>query len=200
VNTPLAALAKEIKFRDESLHEARRFIAKCRAIIGKVSVFTGIVMALKKLMNNRPINQKINIMNQYKNPNWWNEDNDSAWERAKAAFRRDWDQTKHDLGGQEPDTNQKIGNTARQASGNEIIPPRGVSAYEEVEPAYRYGFGARSKYGAEYLEWDDELEMHLKGEWEQIAPARKQTWMQDRAAIRRGWDYTEEDVVETADR
>ena len=139
-------------------------------------------------------------MNQYKNPNWWNEENDSAWERTKAAFKRDWDQTKHDLGGHEPDIDQKIGNTARQASGKEVIPPRGVPTYEEVEPAYRYGFGARAEYGVEYPEWDDELEIQLKGEWEEIAPARKQTWMQDRAAIRRGWDYEEEDIVETADR
>ncbi len=139
-------------------------------------------------------------MNQYKNPNWWNEENDSAWERTKAAFKRDWDQTKHDLGGDEPDTNQKINNTARQASGKEIIPPRGVPTYEEAEPAYRYGFGARSQYGAEHPDWDDELEIQLKGEWEEIAPAGKLTWMQDRAAIRRGWDYEEAEVVDTADR
>ena len=69
-------------------------------------------------------------MNQYKNPNWWNQENDSAWERTKAAFKRDWDQTKHDLGGHKPDTNQKIGNTTRQASGKEVIPPRGVPTYE----------------------------------------------------------------------
>ena len=139
-------------------------------------------------------------MNQYKNPNWWNQENDSAWERTKAAFKRDWDQTKHDVGGHEPDTDQKIGNTTRQASGKEVIPPRRVPTYEEVEPAYRYGFGARSKYGTKYPEWDDELETQLKGEWEEIVPARRQTWMQDRAIIRRGWEYEEEDVVETADK
>jgi hypothetical protein len=137
-------------------------------------------------------------MNQYKNPKWWTKENDSAWERTKAAFKRDWDQTKHDMGGKEPNTNQKAGNTARQASGKEVIPPRGVPAYDEVEPAYRYGYGARSKYGSDYPDWDDELEAQLKGEWEEIAPARKQTWMQDRAAIRRGWDYDEEEEVETA--
>jgi hypothetical protein len=140
-------------------------------------------------------------MNQYKNPNWWNQEHDSAWERAKAAFKRDWDQTKHDLGGHEPDTNQKIGNTTRQASGKEAIPPRGEATYEEVEPAYRYGFGARSQYEDEYPEWDDELEARLKGEWEEIAPARRQSWMQDRDIIRRGWDYDhhEAGVLEEVD-
>jgi hypothetical protein len=144
--------------------------------------------------------KKGNIMSQYKNPTWWTKENDSAWERTKAAFKRDWDQTKHDMGGKEPNTNQKAGNTTRQASGKEVIPPRGMPTYDEVEPAYRYGYGARSKYGSEYSEWDDELEARLKGEWDEIAPARKQTWMQDRAAIRRGWDYDEEEETETADR
>jgi hypothetical protein len=133
-------------------------------------------------------------MSQYKNPNWWTEEHDSAWERTKAAFKRDWDQTKHDLGGHEPDINQKTSNTTRQASGKEAIPPRGVPTYEEVEPAYRYGYGARSEYGDEYPEWDDELEDRLKGEWEMIAPSRRQTWMQDRAIIRRGWDYDHRDA------
>jgi hypothetical protein len=52
VNTPLAALTKEIKFTNESLHEANRFIAKCRAVIRNVSIFCEIVMALKKLKEN----------------------------------------------------------------------------------------------------------------------------------------------------
>jgi hypothetical protein len=153
-----------------------------------------------RIVFGKPTTKRENTMSQYKNPKWWTRENDSAWERTKAAFKRDWDQTKHDMGGQEPDINQKAGNTARQASGKEAIPPRGVPVYEEVEPAYRYGYGARSKYSSEYPEWDDELETRLRGEWEEIAPARKRTWMQDRAAIRRGWDYDEEEVVETTDR
>ena len=46
------------------------------------------------------------------------------------------------------------------------------------------------EYEDAYPVWDYDLEMKLKGEWEEIAPHRKQTWMQDRAIIRRGWDYT----------
>jgi hypothetical protein len=127
-----------------------------------------------------------------KNPDWWTDENDSAWDRVKLAMKRDWDQTKHDFGGNKPDTNQKAGNTTRQASGKEVIPPRGQPAYEELEPAHRFGYGARSKYADEYPEWDDELESRLKKDWEEIAPERKQTWMQDRAAIRYGWDYDED--------
>lgn len=127
---------------------------------------------------------------QYKNPTWWTDENDSAWERVKSAMKRDWDQTKHDLGGKEPDTNQKIGNTTRQASGKEVIPPRGQPTYEELEPAHRFGHGARSKYGAEYPDWDDDLEDRLKDDWKSVDA--KRSWEKDRAAIRYGWDYDED--------
>jgi hypothetical protein len=51
-------------------------------------------------------------------------------------------------------------------------------------PHYRYGFGARSKYGVEYPEWNNELETQPKGEREEVAPATKLSWMQDRDMIR----------------
>jgi hypothetical protein len=142
-------------------------------------------------------------MKQNTNPKWWTTENETAWDRVKLAFQRDWDQTKHDLGGDEPDTRQTIGHTVKQAGGTETVPPRGEPTYEEFEPAYRFGYGARSKYGGDYVEWDDKLENQLKQEWEQIAPARKQTWMQDRAAIRYGWDFdpeNSEDLEEDDDK
>ena len=128
-------------------------------------------------------------MNKPNNPDWWNHDYDSAWDRVKEALKRDWDQTKRQFGGDEPDTNQKIGNTLRQAEGSEPIPPRKHPVYEEVESAHRFGFGARSKYGSKYNTWDEDLEIELKREWETIEPKRRQTWMQDRAAIRYGWEF-----------
>ncbi len=128
-------------------------------------------------------------MNHYKNPEWWTDECETAWERVKLAMKRDWDQTQHDAGGNQPDTHQKAGNTVRQASGREAIPPRGQPPYEELEPAYRFGYAARLEYGDEYADWGDELEAQLKQDWERMAPARKQTWMQDLAAIRHGWGY-----------
>lgn len=89
------------------------------------------------------------------------------------------------MDGVEPDTHQNVIDTVKQAAGTETIPAR----FEEVEPAYRFGYGARSNYGDEFPEWNDDLEDRLRDEWEEIAPDQKQTWMQDRAAIRRGWDY-----------
>jgi hypothetical protein len=131
----------------------------------------------------------------YKNPSWWDAENDSAWERAKDAFKRDWDQTKHDLGGDVPQTHQKIGNTVKQAAGKEAIPPRFQPTYEELEPAYRYGYGARSHYGEEYPEWDDELEARLREEWGALEPSRKAAWDADREAIQQAWDFEDSDDV-----
>jgi hypothetical protein len=140
-------------------------------------------------------------MNKYNNPKWWNNEYDSSWERTKAAFKRDWDQTKHDFGGKEPDTNQNVNNTVKQASGNEAIPPRRQPTYEDLEPAYRFGHGAKNYYGDKYSDWDNDLETTLRSDWETANPSRKQTWMQDRDAIKHAWDYDyDDDEVVTADR
>jgi len=137
-------------------------------------------------------------MNTYatqKNPTWWDNDHDSAWERTKNAFKRDWDQTKHDMGGDEPDTNQSVGHTVKQAAGKEAIPPRHQPTFDEIEPAYRYGYGARKHYEDEYPEWDDELEARLKEEWGTLEPSRKAAWEEDREAIQQAWEYEDADEV-----
>jgi hypothetical protein len=60
-----------------------------------------------------------------RNPNWWKDEHTSAWERTRAAFRRDWEQTKADLTGRSRghDLNQDAGDTFRQLSGKQPIPP-----------------------------------------------------------------------------
>lgn len=128
-------------------------------------------------------------MHERRNPNWWNKDNDSAWERVKAAFKRDWDQTKHDFGGNEPDTNQDVDDTVKQAAGKQPIPSRGMPTIEEVEDAHRFGYGARSHYGSRYSKWDNSLESELKRDWQTTYNDRD--WMTYRDHIRHGWDYDE---------
>jgi len=136
-------------------------------------------------------NLKYMTTTNYKNPAWWDSEHDSGWERVKNAFRRDWDQTKHDFGGDEPETNQSVGKTVKQATGREVTPPRHEPAYEDVEPAYRYGYGARQHYGDDYPEWDDDLEARLRDEWLALDPARKSFWESDRDAIQEGWYHEE---------
>ena len=104
-------------------------------------------------------------MKLHNNPTWWTEKHDSAWDRVKAAFQRDWDQTKHDLGGNRPDTDQDVDNTVKQAAGKEQIPSRGLPTFEDYEPAYRFGYGARSQYRGRHTQWNPELETQLKEDW-----------------------------------
>jgi hypothetical protein len=57
---------------------------------------------------------------------------------SRPRFKRDWDQTEHDVG-HEPDTDEHVSDTVKQAAGKEAIPPRGMPNYEETEDAYRFG-------------------------------------------------------------
>lgn len=132
-------------------------------------------------------------MSTYKNPIWWTHENDSAWDRVKEAFKRDWDQTRHDFGGRQPDTDQNVNDTVKQASGNEPIPPRGTPVYEKAEPAYRFGHGARLYYGRRYPKWEASLETELQRDWKATYP--QGNWNEDVEYIRHGWEY-EEDAVD----
>lgn len=129
-------------------------------------------------------------MNRFSNPKWWSPEHDTAWERTKAAFKRDWEQTKHDLGKKTPDLNQGVKDTVKQAAGKETIPPAGQPNYEVNEPAYRFGHGARSYYGKQHPKWNPELEGRLKQDWNDTYPARANQWDNDRDAIRYAWDYS----------
>lgn len=128
-------------------------------------------------------------MNQTRNPKWWNQQHDSAWERVKAAFKRDWDQTKHDFGGRQPDTDQDVDDTIKQAAGTQPIPPRGQPTIEEREDAYRFGYGARAHYGQRYNAWDNQVEAELQRDWRETY--RDRDWDQHREQVRRGWEYDE---------
>jgi len=137
-----------------------------------------------------------NYMQQKRNPKWWTKENDSAWDRVKAAFKRDWDQTKHDFGGREPDTNQDVDDTVKQAAGKQPIPPRGTPTFEEAEDAYRFGYGARAQYGKEYTTWDDQLESQLEQDWTEVY--RDRDWARYRTSIRQGWDYPDKESLRKA--
>jgi hypothetical protein len=112
----------------------------------------------------------------------------SDWERAKEALRRDWEQTKADVsdGGQELD--QDAGDTIKQAAGKQPIPPANTpnppDSWNDMEPAVRYGYGARQHYTGS--DWDDELERKLRTDWE--STGGDSTWDRVKAAVRRGWD------------
>lgn len=126
-------------------------------------------------------------MSHKRNPAWWNQEHESAWDRIKAAFRRDWEQTKHDFGRNKPDLDQDVDDTVKQAAGKEPIPPRGQPAFEDNEDAYRFGYGAHSYYGQRYPAWNSQLESELEKDWRNTYSDRE--WRSHRDYIRQGWDY-----------
>lgn len=122
-------------------------------------------------------------------PRWWNQEHESAWERVKEAFRRDWEQTRHDFGGDAPDLDQDVDDTLSQALGKQPIPPITQANFEAYEAASRFGFAARRQYGHTYPKWDDQLESRLREDWESTYPDPYEGWEQTQSAVRRGWEY-----------
>ena len=131
-------------------------------------------------------------------PPWWNEHQASAWERVKEAMRRDWEQTKHDVHAGGHELNQKLADTAKQATGKEPIPANdgpnppkvvGQLSWDEIELPVEYGYSARDRLGSSYAQWSPELELRLRSEWETSGPARDREWRSVREHIRRGYEY-----------
>jgi len=87
-------------------------------------------------------------------------------------LKRDWEHLKH---GKRPNANRNIGHAVKQASGMEAIPPLGGPTFEELEPAFRFGYGARLKFGEDYSDWDIDFEIRLAEHWRTMNPTRKET-------------------------
>jgi len=123
-------------------------------------------------------------MGTFNNPKWWSPEHQSAWDRIKAAFRRDWEQTKADVSDGGHELGQDVGDTVGQAAGTKPIPPGNLPNFDEIEPALRYGYAAHEHYGT--TDWDDRVEGKLKEEWNDLKSGR--TWDEVKRAVRRGWD------------
>jgi hypothetical protein len=120
-------------------------------------------------------------MKQQKNPHWWDAYYDFEWDHAKLAKKREWEQVRLD---HSSDSSRKI---------ISLLFPE---PFEELESAFRFGFGARLEYGEEYSMWDDNLEICLAKAWRTLNPIRPQTWEQDRRAILHGW-HQERNLMNT---
>lgn len=120
-------------------------------------------------------------------PKWWNnETHGTTWEKVKAAMKRDWEQTKSDMGVKgAKDLGQDVGDTVKQATGTEPIP------WEDVETPLAYGYGAHqhmSSTGAHTHGWDDKVESSLKEEWEKGREATRRGWEDVKAHVRHGYE------------
>lgn len=127
-----------------------------------------------------------------KDPTWWNDAHSSAWERAKEALRRDWEQTKADIGAGGHELNQSVGDTLKQASGQQPTPPGNRPnppapnplIWDDAEPSVRYGYGAALHHADRH--WDEALESRLRQDWE--TTLTDTPWVKVKHAVRRGWD------------
>jgi hypothetical protein len=93
-------------------------------------------------------------------PDWYTKDTDSTWDRIKAAFANDWEQTKADFGSDTArDMNQDVDDTIKQAMGTD-------DAFENREQAFRFGHAAHTHYGNDYRDWNDELDSKLRKDYD----------------------------------
>lgn len=136
-------------------------------------------------------------------PSWYKQEKHGVgWERVKEAMRRDWEQTKHDFGGRQPDLDQDVQDTVKQAAGKQEIPPgnqpnmpdhlpqpsASVGWADAEEPLF-YGYAARREFGASHPQWDDGLERSLKGEWEKAKDTSRKGWGEVKNLVRRGFEH-----------
>jgi opacity protein-like surface antigen len=95
---------------------------------------------------------------------------------VSAAFRNDWEQTKHDFGSKTaPDLKQDVDNTVRQATGSE-------DPFARHEQAFRFGYGAQRHFGSQYKTWNDDLDKQLRTDY-------GSDYDRDRDYIRYAYEY-----------
>ncbi|HEX7707525.1 MAG TPA: hypothetical protein VF701_13805 [Thermoanaerobaculia bacterium] len=92
-------------------------------------------------------------------PDWYTNEHDSAWERTKAAFKNDWEQTKNDFGSKKArDLDQDVDDTLKQAAGAD-------DAFENHEQAFRFGHAAGTQYRNDHPKWDNDLDARLRRDY-----------------------------------
>ena len=120
----------------------------------------------------------------------------SPWERIKEALRRDWEQTKFDLGVGGHELNQGAEDTIKQAAATEAIPlddkpnpPKVIGRWDEAEYPIGYGYTARRKFGDEHPTWNEGLEQRLQAEWESQKARPGSAWVDVKGLVRYGYEY-----------
>ena len=115
-------------------------------------------------------------------PGWWTEKHTSNWDHVKAAFERDWEQTKADFSRNSGEQlNQNVADTIKQSVGSEPIPPLDVKTRPtETKVAFKDEEKAHEKLVTESVKasqtaskaHDDIAKEHAKRD-EKVADVRK---------------------------
>jgi hypothetical protein len=92
-------------------------------------------------------------------PKWYTDEHDRAWDRVKAAFGNDWEQTKRDFGSKNArELGQDVDDTVKQVA-------EGRDGAENREQAFRFGYAAQRQYKAKHPTWNNDLETQLRSDY-----------------------------------
>ncbi|HYC59277.1 MAG TPA: hypothetical protein VEK79_06885 [Thermoanaerobaculia bacterium] len=109
-------------------------------------------------------------------PAWYTDEHDNSWQRVKAAFANDWEQTKRDFGSRNArELGQDVDDTLKQAAG-------ASDGFENHEQAFRFGHAAQRQYKTQYPTWNNDLETKLRTDY-------GTDFDRDRAHIRHAYEY-----------
>ena len=109
-------------------------------------------------------------------PKWYTDEHDGAWERVKAAFGNDWEQTKRDFGSKNArELGQDVDDTVKQAAG-------ASDGVENHEQAFRFGYAAQRQYKTQHPTWNNDLETQLRTDY-------GSDYDRDRDFIRHAYEY-----------
>jgi len=109
-------------------------------------------------------------------PTWFTDEHDNAWNRTKAAFANDWEQTKRDFGSKNArELGQDVDDTVKQAAGTS-------DAFENHEQAFRFGYAAQRQYKTQFPKWNNDLETKLRTDY-------GSDFDRDRSYIRHAYEY-----------
>ena len=127
-------------------------------------------------------------------PTFWTARQQSGWDRVKVALRRDWLQTKRDLGmGGGAELGQSVVDTVKQATGSEPM-PNGEEAginWDLARHAIRLGHGAAT-FWPDDTEWSEALEGRVRAEWTAVGSGIE--WTQALPLVRHGWELGRADM------
>ena len=150
-------------------------------------------------------------------------DLERGWEKAKDKSRLTWHQAKHAT----RDAWDRVSGDTRYGTSGTTAPATGYGtpgyvaafeavdvywkeswrdrpyaernlAYEDYQPAFRYGWESRSRYPGRT--WDTSLERDLESGWEKTKGTSRLTWERAKAAVRDAWDRFERALSGDADR
>lgn len=116
---------------------------------------------------------------------WRDPHRKTPWLRMKEMFRRDWEQIRNDLENGDP------AEDCWYSCNSNVLYAPDIPTFEEVEPAYRFGYVARQQYVRHLSMWNEDLECQLEHEWQNTHPNDMYSWSRFKCAVRRGWDYRE---------